>query len=128
MATNTKSVLSDYTQLNTIPALSGVLFAVASAVQFLGASISLATPQYTFDPAHALLTSLVVLVVAFASSDTKDWRRYETYEQGIVAVAVVTMVGSEYITEISDLIANNSPTAGILAFMISMAAWGVLAR
>lgn len=129
MATNNSNgMLADYTQLNTIPAMSGILFALAAAVQFLDATFSLGIITYTFDPAHALLVSLGVLVVAFASSDTNDWRMYETYEQALVGLAVLLMVGAEYVTEVNDLLVNNSPTAGIIAFFVSMGAWGVLAR
>jgi hypothetical protein len=131
MATKNRSMFSNYTQLNTIPALSGIAFAVASAVQFLGATFGIAPSAdlaYTLDPTHALLISLVALVVAFASSDTTDWRYYETYEQGIVALAVGLMIGQEYLAEVQDLLANNAPVAGIVAFAVTMAAWGVLAR
>lgn len=131
MATSNRGMLSNYTQLNTIPALTGILFATGAAVQFLGASITIAPAadmSYTFEASHALLVSLVTLVIAFASSDTKDWRYYETYEQATVGVAALFMVGAEYLVEISDLITNNEPTMGIVAFVVSMAAWGVLAR
>jgi len=128
MATSTNSLLRDYSQLNTIPALSGVAFAIASAVQFLGGSMSLTTPSYTLDPAHAMIISLVALVVAFASSDTKDWRYYETWEQGVVAAAVFLMIGMEYLTEIQNLVNNNAPVAPLMAFGLAMVAWGVLAR
>lgn len=128
MATSFNKSLKQYSQLNTIPALSGILFAIASGVQFLGASISLEIPSYTFDPAHALLVALAVLVVAFASSDTKDWRYYESWEQVTVGVAIFVMVGAEYLTVVSDFIANNDPVAGMAAFIISMLAWSVLAR
>lgn len=123
--------MTEYAQLNTIPALAGIIFATGSAVQFLGASITIAPSadlSYTFAANEALLVSLVSLVVAFASSDTKDWRHYETYEQALVGVAVVAMVGTEYLTEISDLVVNNEPTVGILFFGLSMGAWGVLSR
>lgn len=128
MATRSSSFLADYTQLNTIPAVSGILFAVSSGVQFLGASITLQYPAYTFPSEHAMLVSLGALLVAFASSDTKDWRYYDQWEQVLVALAVVLMIGAEYLTEISTLISNNNPTAGVLAFLITVAAWGVLAR
>lgn len=127
MATNSKSILSDYTQLNTLPAVTGVLFAVASSVQFLGATVSLSTPAYTFDPAHAMLVSLLMLVVAFASSETKDWRHYDEWEQGVVGVAAITLVGTEYVPEIADLVMSSQGTQ-VGAFVLSLAAWGVLSR
>lgn len=128
MATSFKSTMQDYSQLNTVPALSGILFAISAAVQFLGATVSLKIPSYMFNPGHALFVSMGVLILAFASSDTKDWRYYETWEQVTVAVAVVTMVGAEYITTISDFIATNDPVIPIAAFILSLAAWSVLAR
>lgn len=127
MATS-NSFLRDYSQLNTIPALSGVAFALASAVQFLGGTFALTTPTYTFDPGHAMIVSLMALVIAFASSDTKDWRYYETWEQGIVAVAVFLMVGMEYLTQVQNLVTSNDPVGPLIAFGLAMAAWGVLAR
>lgn len=122
------TTISDYTQLNTAPALSGIAFAVAAAVQFLDTTITIGLFDYTFDPAHAMVVSLIVLVIAFASSDTNDWRQYESWEQGLVAVAVFVMVGAEYLVEVSDALANNEPHMGLGAFLVSMAAWGVLSR
>lgn len=128
MSFNFNNTVRSYSQLNTIPALSGILFAVSAAIQFLGAEISLAIPSYTFDPNHALLVSLAVLVIAFASSETKDWRYYETWEQVTVGIAVVVMIGAEYTTTVAEFLTNNDPVAGMAAFLISMAAWSVLAR
>lgn len=121
-------VMADYTELNTIPAIMGILFATASGVMFLDATVTLGVIDYTFSASHSLLVGMFAMIVAFASSETNDWRHYESYEQGIVVVATVLMVGSEYVVEISDMIANNSPVAGVIAFAVSVAAWGVLAR
>jgi hypothetical protein len=126
---NAGSFLSNYRDLNTIPALMGVLFAVASAVQFLGATISVTIPYtYTLSGVHAMVLSLVVLVVAFAASDTRSWEYYEGWEQAMVGIAVLVIVGNEYIAEITNLVANNNPAAGTIAFIITMAAWGILSR
>lgn len=124
----TSSMLRDYTQLNTVPAIVGIIFAVSAGVQFLDLTISIGLLGYDFPTAHATFVSLGVLVLAFASSDTKDWRFCDTWKQAIVAVAVLLMVSGEYVTAIVDLIANNQPLGGILAFAISMAAWAVLSR
>jgi hypothetical protein len=75
-----------------------------------------------------MIVSLMALVIAFASSDTKDWRYYETWEQGVVAVAVFLMVGMEYLTEVQNLVTSNDPVGPLIAFGLAMAAWGVLAR
>lgn len=123
-----QSMLGQYTQLNTIPAIVGIIFAVAAGVQFLDVTITIGIVSYTFDPAHAMFVGFGALVVAFASSDTKDWRFYDTWEQGLVAVAVVLMISGEYVAEVATILSNNQPVAGIIAFAISMAAWGVLAR
>ena len=129
MHNSMSETVSNYTQLNTIPALMGILFAMSAGVQFLGMQISIAIPaSYSFPSTHAMLVSIGVLVIAFASSDTKDWRYYESWEQIVVGAAVVLMVGAEYIVEIDDFIAANDPITGIAAFLVSMAAWSVLAR
>lgn len=120
--------LNQYSQLNTIPAVVGILFAVSAGVQFLDVSVTIGVVGYSFDPAHAMMVSLGALVVAFASSETKDWRYYDRHEQAVVGLAVVLIVGTEYVVEVSDAIANNAPVAGFVAFAVSMAAWGVLSR
>ena len=128
MATRHSNLFKNYTQLNTIPAIVGIVFAVSAAVQFLQAEIMLGLIDYSFDPAHALIVSVFALVVAFASSDTKNFQHYETWEQALVGLAVVVMVSAEYTTTGADFLVENEPHAGLLAFLVSMAAWGVLAR
>lgn len=124
----TSSALKPYTQLNTIPALVGIVFAVAAGVQFLDVTLTVGLLSWTFQASHAMFIGMGALVVAFASSDTKDWKHYDTWEQAVVALAVVLMVSGEYISEVATLLSNNQPVAGIVAFALSMAAWGVLAR
>lgn len=134
MATRASSpmdFMDAYRDLNTIPALFGILFAVAAAVQFLGATISIAPTadlSYTLEGMHAIGLSGVSLLVAFASSDTKDWQHYEPWEQGTVLIAVVAIVGAEYVTEISDFLVNNQPYTGVAFFAVGMMAWGILSR
>jgi len=123
-----RGLVSDYKQLNTIPAIVGIVFAIAAGVQFLQLHITLGLWGYTFPTDQAMLVSLGSLVVAFASSETKDWHHYESYEQAIVGGAVVVTVGAQYISEIGNVLTNNQPVAGVVAFAISMAAWGVLSR
>ena len=122
------SAFEDYTQLNTIPAVAGIAFAVSSAVQFLDASISIGAVDWTFEPAIAMVVSLGALIVAFASSDTRDWRHYDQWEQAVVAVGAALIPATEYVVEVSDFIAQNDPVAGLGAFLLSFAAWGVLAQ
>jgi len=122
---------SAHRDLNTVPALFGILFAVAAAVQFLGATISVAPTadlSYTLEGTHAVGLSLVSLLVAFASSDTRSFEHYETWEQGAVALGALAIIGTEYVTEISDFLANNQPYTGLAMFAIGMMAWGILSR
>lgn len=125
----TSSIVRDYSQLNTVPAIAGILFAVAAAVQFLGASISIAHPvSYTFAGTEAVVVGLSMLTIAFASSDTKSLEHYETYEQAMIAIAGVTMIGMEYFTEVSDFVNSDPAVWGTAAFAVSMLGWAVVAR
>jgi hypothetical protein len=71
---------------------------------------------------------MFVLAVAFASSETRDFQRYETWEQLMIGLAPVLILGAEYIDFISQAFADHDPTLGIIAFVLSVAAWGVAIR
>ena len=131
MAYSPTGFLDQYKNLNTIPALAGILFAVSAAVQFLNATVSVAPSAdlaYSFAGTDALLVGIVSLLVAFASSESRDFTYLETWEQAAVAVTVAVMVGMEYTTEVADIMANNQPASGIVAFLVGMVAWGILAQ
>jgi len=122
-------IMENYTQLNTIPALAGVLFMISSAVQFLGMSISIAQPiSYTFPSEHAMVVSLLVLIVAFAASDTRSYEFYETWEQLTVVIAVAGMISVEYVSEVATILTNNPTWGGTAMFVVSVAAWAILSR
>lgn len=114
--------------IRTVPALAGLVYAAAAAVQFLQAEVTFGAFGYTFNPAHAMLVSLAALVIVFASSETKNWSMYDGWEQATVGVAILIMVTQQYVPLVSTSIANNQPWAGAVAFMTGMVAWGVLAR
>jgi hypothetical protein len=124
--TNTKHTAGPV--IRTVPALAGLVFAAASAVQFLDAQIALGVLDWSFKPALALVVSLGSLLVAFASSNTRDWEHLENAEQATVAVALLIMLTHQYTPTVETAIANNQPWAGFVAFMSGMIAWGVLAR
>jgi len=130
MATRSMSSLTnDYMELRTIPALLGIVFAIASLYQFGGISeVHITWLDYTLSTQHAMFVSLATLLVAFASSETKQFEAYEDWEKVLIAAGPVLIVSQQYVTEVADIIANNDPTGGIVAFVISVMAWGVAVR
>lgn len=130
MASNTPSgLMDDYMNLRTIPALLGIVFALASLYQFGGiATVELTWISYTLTTQHAMLVSLGTYVAAFASSETKDFQYYEDWEKVLIAGGPALILGHQYVQFVNDAIANNSPTAQILAFVIALTSWGVATR
>ncbi|MHB9287403.1 hypothetical protein ACKVMT_10250 [Halobacteriales archaeon Cl-PHB] len=132
MATRSQSlsgVLNDYKNLRTIPAILGIVFAVASAYQFGGISeVHVTWAQYTLTSQHAMMASMATFLVAFASSKTKSFEYYERWEQVAIAAGPLLIVAHHYLAEVNSFVANNSPTAGIMLFMISIASWGAAVR
>jgi len=114
--------------IKTVPALAGLIYAAAAAVQFLDATIALGVLDWQFQTDHAMLVSLAALVVAFASSETKNWSNYDAWEQAIIGLAILIMVSHQFVSPVTTGIANNQPLTGAFAFMSGMVAWGVLAR
>jgi len=123
------SVIDDYTQLNTIPALLSVLFVVAGLYQFGGISdVTLTWIDYTLTAQHATFASIGTYAVAFASSETKEFRYYEDWEQAMIAAGPLLIVGYQYVPQIADIVNTSSNLGPILAFLVTVAAWGVAVR
>ena len=128
MARNSMStMMTDYTQLKTLPALLSVVFVIAGLYQFGGISEVMITwaSDYTLTSQHAMLASLGAFVVAFASSETKDFNHYEQWEQVAIAAGPLLIVGHTYSDTIADLVATEGHVGPIVAFLVTVVSWGV---
>jgi len=117
---------SDYAQFKTVPALVSTLFIMLSMYQFGGidpVSFNWGL-NYTFQPAHAALGSLGAYMIAFMSSDTKDFQYYETWEQLLIAAGPVVIFGWHYIPAIETwLLKLGDPLGAQLAFLLGVVSW-----
>jgi hypothetical protein len=121
-------LLDRFANVNTLSAVMGIFGTVGLAVQFLGASFSLALPvSYTFAGTDAVLVTVLAMAGAFASSETREFEMYEGWEKALVGVAAVVIVGNEYVTEISDIIMGDD-WLQMAAFVVGLAAWFVVSR
>ena len=121
--------LEDYTHLRTLPALLSVVFVMAGLYQFGGISeVHITWLDYTLTTGHAMLIAIGAYAIAFASSETKDFDSYENWEMALILAGPVMIVGNEHVGFITDLIATEGNTGPIVAFMITVVAWGVAVR
>lgn len=114
--------------VDTVPAVAGVVFSMAAAVQFLDATIKFGAYGLELTLTHSYVISLAALVVVFASSRTKDWEYYESWEQVLVAVTIAIMTGHQFVPQIRSVVSNQNPVAGSAIFAAGLLTWGVLAR
>lgn len=120
-------MVSDYAKLKTIPALLSVVFIAATLYQFGGiAEIQITWVDYTLTTYHAMLISLGAYVVAFASSETKEFQNYEDWEKAAIAAGPILIIGHQHVTFISELVTGTG--AEVIAFFACVAAWGVAVR
>lgn len=124
------SIVNDYKNLRTIPALLGIFFAVASMYQFGGlASFEILWGiDYTLTTQHAMFASLGTYAIAFASSETKRFEHYEDWEKAVIAAGPSLLVLHQYSTWVGDQFAAHSPTLSIIGFAVAIASWGVAVR
>ena len=121
--------LSDYTHLRTLPALLSVVFILAGLYQFGGISeVMLTWIDYTLTAEHATLISLAAYVIAFASSETKQFDSYEQWEQVAIALGPVIIASYKYVPQVADVINTSSNLGPIVAFLATVVAWGVAVR
>jgi len=121
--------VNDYSQLRTIPAMLSVAFVLASLYQFGGiASIQLTWIDYTVKPLHAVVVSLVAFVLAFMSSQTKSYERYETWEQALIASGPAAILLEQFLPMTTDLIGSFGEAGFIVAFLLTVASWGAAVR
>lgn len=120
----------DYANLRTLPAVLSVAFIGASLYQFGGISeIQLVWLDYGLTTEHSVLVSLVTFLVAFASSETRQFENYEMWEMVVIAAGPVVILGEQYLTEVTDLLMEIGDPLGFqVAFFLTLLSWGVAVR
>ena len=122
-------LVSDYSHLRTLPALLSVVFALASLYQFGGISeVHLVWADYSLTTQHAMITSVGVYALAFASSETKQFDSYEDWEKIAIVLGPLIIVGYQYVQPVADVINTSSNLGPIVAFLAPVVAWGVAVR
>lgn len=124
------SLLSDYANIRSLPAMLSVAYIIASLYQFGGIStVDLTWIDYQLTTDHSLLVSLGAYAAAFASSETKQFENYEQWEQIAIGLGPATILGYEYVQPVTDLITNIGDPLGMqLAFLATVVSWGVAVR
>lgn len=124
------SLMADYANLRTVPAIMTAVFAVASAFQF-GAivEIDITWLSYVLTAEHAAWVSVGAYAVAFASSETKSFEHYEGWEQIGIVAGPILVLGWQYTTQVPDAInALGDPLGAQVAFVVTLVSWGIIAR
>ncbi|QGA81099.1 putative membrane protein [Halomicrobium sp. LC1Hm] len=118
---------SDYMNIRSLPAMLSVGFILASLYQFGGiGTVELVWFNYTLTGEHAIMVSLGAFAAAFASSETKRFEDYETWEQVAIAAGPGVILGQQYVTEVNDfLVSLGDPVGMQLAFVATVVSWGV---
>lgn len=118
--------MENYANLRTIPALLGIIFAIASFYQF-GAIAEVHFPwfEYTLTTQHAMFIALGAYAIAFASSETRQFENYENWEKGFIAAGPAVIILHQYSEYFQDLMASNDPALSMVAVLIALAGWGV---
>lgn len=132
MATSSMNrMLGDYAHLRTLPALLSVGFVATSLYQFGGISdITLVwLSNYTLTAEHASLGGVLIWAIAFMSSETKAFDRYEDWEKITLAAAPLLVLGQAHITEIDNFLMDlGDPLGYQLAFLVTIVSWAVAVR
>ncbi|MFC7077895.1 hypothetical protein [Haloarcula halophila] len=121
------SFLSDYANIRTIPATLSVAFIMASLYQFGGVStIDLVWFGYTLSTSHSLLVSLGAFAVAFASSETKSFEYYRSWEQVAIFAGPAVILMYEFFPGFGNLLAQLGDPLGMqIAFLATIISWSV---
>lgn len=123
------SLLSDYANLRTLPALtSAALIALSAQLYQAIPQLTLNWFNFTVSNQGALLGSLLIYVIAFASSETKSLEYYENWEMALISSGPGLMLLYQYIPYVQDQFAANSPTFSMIAFAFSVVSWGVMVK
>jgi len=121
--------VSDYSSLRTLPAMLSVAFVMASLYQFGGVSqFTLEWVGYTISNLHAVVASLGIFAVAFASSETKQFDSYDTWEQLVIGLGPALILAHHFVGFVATEFTANDPALPIAGFLVTVVSWGVAVR
>jgi hypothetical protein len=129
-SSSARDLVSQYRQMNSLPAVMSALWLISSLYGFGGMeAVSLTWINYTLSPSHATLGGLAVYLVAFMSSETKQFENYESWEQAFIIGGPALFAADAYFPEVSDfLVSIGDPIGHQLAFLATTVAWMVAVR
>ncbi|ARS89642.1 hypothetical protein [Natrarchaeobaculum aegyptiacum] len=121
---------SNYANLRTIPAVLGVLFGLMSLYQFgaFGDTLGFAWFDYELTAMHAMVGSLIVYVIAFASSETRSFDHYHDGEKVLIAVSVLLILLYPQVDYAVTLVEYHDPGTMIVAWLVTISGYGVAIR
>lgn len=135
------SVAKDYGQVRTVPAAVSGSFLVSALYGFEAITpITFRWIGVTMQPGHVLPVSAICILVAFASSETRNFMEYASIEQALIVMMIVITVGWQWTPPswwaatipwlgpvIRDLLLSiGYPAASIISTVISAVGWVVL--
>ena len=124
-------MVSEYANLQQIPMILSAVFLAAGLYQF-GAIEPITVNWfggYTLDPQHAMVGSLGSFLVAFMSSETRQFENYATGEMILIALGPLVIAGDYLTVEVSDfLVSLGDPLGMQLAFLATAVSWTVAVR
>lgn len=120
-------MVSDYANIRTVPAMLSTLYIIAGLFQF-GAipPLEVLWLNYTLTTQHSLIISLGAYTAAFASSETKRFENYMTWEKVAIALGPALILGNESVPQVNDLLLELGDPLGMqVAFVVTLVSWGV---
>jgi len=132
MATSSLSrMASDYGNLRELPIGLSALLVIASLFTFGGISaLEFVWFGYSLTAEHAVWIGVAGYGVAFMSSQTKQFERYELPEKALILAGPASMLGWQYVPAVSDTATSmlGDPVAQQVMFVVSLVSWAVTLR
>jgi len=126
MTYSNRSMWSAFQSINLVSAVAMMVFTISGFVMTgIAGQVVDYLHSYQFLP---LGLSFGALALAFASSDTRDPRYYHPAEWGIVLGTGAMMGLHAFVPQVTDLVANNNPHAGLGVVAIMLVCSAIVAR
>ncbi|QIO21347.1 hypothetical protein [Haloarcula sp. JP-L23] len=123
-------MMNDYLNVRKVPMVLSGAFLAASLYQFGGiGTITLEWLSYTLTADHAIMVSLGAWIVAFASSETKQFQYYDGLEKVAIALGPLVILGDYFTVEVTDLLLQIGDPLGMqIAFFVTVVSWGAAVK